>query len=92
MTYSFEDLSIFFTDFAEPIAWAGQSYLCLFDSKHDPLSFGAGGRAITAIVRTSEFSAIQQGEAVTIRGNPYSVEEIHPIQNGDLLKLILEQG
>jgi hypothetical protein len=90
--YNFEDLSIFFTDFAEPIAWNGQSLLCIFDSKHDPLNFNGGGRSITAIVRTSQFGALAQGQTVTIRGNSYSVEEIHPIQNGDLLKLILEQG
>ena len=90
--YFFEDLDVFFTDFAEPIAWAGKTYKCLFDNKHDPLAFNAGGRSITAIVKATEFGDVSQGDPVVIRSQTFSVEEIHPIQNGDLFKLILEQS
>ena len=90
--YSFEDLDIYFTDYAEPIAWAGKTLKCIFDNKHDPLAFNAGGRSITAVVKANEFGECEPGDPVAIRSQNYSIEEIHPIQNGDLFKLILEQG
>jgi hypothetical protein len=89
--YSFEDLNIFFPDFGEPIAWDGKTLDCIFDNKHDPLAFNAGGRSITAIVKVREFQGVSQGDPVVIRSQNFSVEEIHSIQDGELFKLILEQ-
>jgi len=92
MTYSFEDLGIFFPDFGEPMTWEGKTLDCIFDNKHDPLAFNAGGRSITAIVKAREFQGVSQGQAVVIDGRNFSIEEILPIQDGQMLKLRLEQS
>lgn len=88
--YSFEDLSIFFTDFAVSLTWNGKTISCLFGEKSDPLAFQAGGRDISAVVRSSEAIAMSQGDTLTIEGKSYAIAEIQPIQDGQTTKLLLE--
>lgn len=92
MAYPFEDLSVFFDDFAETIFWNRRPYQCLFSNTHDPLNFKGGGRSITAIVRQSDFAKVAQGDKVTFQKRHYSIEEIHPIQDGQIVKLLLEES
>lgn len=92
MKFEFEpDLKFFLGDFGEPIAWENQTLVCLFDFKHDPLAFGAGGRAIEAVVQAEDFAELAIGDTVEIRLKQYTVAELHPIQSGDFLRLILEE-
>jgi hypothetical protein len=90
--YSFEDLSVFFTDFGQDLTWGSVTFPCLFDRKHDPLAFGAGGRAITAIAKTTDLENITPGEVVKINGESFTVAEVQPVQDGQLTKLILEES
>ena len=89
--YSFEDLEIYFTDFAVSLKWQGLTLNCLFSEKSDPLAFQAGGRDINAIVKTREVSGIASGQAVEIDGRNFSITEINPIQDGQITKLQLEE-
>lgn len=92
MPFGFEpDLSFFLGDFGEPITWKGGNFLCLFDYQHDALSYGASGRSIEAIVLAEEFSGVSTGEVVQARLRHWTIAEIHPIQSGDFLRLILEE-
>ena len=91
MTYSFEDLEIFFTDFVVPMEWQGQTLNCLFEEKSDPLAFQSGGRDINAVVKTREVNGIASGQAVAIDGRNFSITEINPIQDGQITKLQLEE-
>lgn len=92
MKFDFEpELAFFLGDFGEPIAWGGNTYVCLFDFKHDPLAFNAGGRSIEAVVQAEDFVGVQQGDVVTIRFQDFSIAEIHVIQRGDFLRFNLEQ-
>jgi hypothetical protein len=90
--YEFEDLSIFFDDFGQSLTWGESTFLCLFDRKHDPLAFGAGGRSIAAVVQASQVDGISQGETVVISSESFTVAEIQPIQDGQVVKLILEES
>lgn len=89
--YSFEDLDLYFTDFAVPMVWQGRTVQCIFSAKHDPLAFNAGGRDISATVKTSDVAGVVQGQSVVIEGRNYSIEEIKPIQDGQVTKLQLEE-
>lgn len=91
MTYSFEDLDLFFTDFATAMSWQGLTIQCIFSEKHDPLAFNAGGRDISAVVKLSAMPGVAQGQAVVIDGRNFSIEEILPIEDGQVLKLRLEE-
>jgi uncharacterized protein YhbP (UPF0306 family) len=90
--YDFEDLSVFFADFGQSLTWGNNTFPCLFDRKHDPLAFGAGGRAITAIAKIADLQGINQGVTVMINGESFTVAEIQPIQDGQMVKLILEES
>lgn len=90
MTYSFEDLDVFFADFALPLTWDGADYPCLFSNTYDSLSFQAGGRSIKAIAKFSDLGAITQGETVTIDGKSYTIAEVRPKQDGAIVELELE--
>jgi hypothetical protein len=90
--YDFEDLSVFFEDFGQSLVWGNNSFPCLFDRKHDPLAFNAGGRSITAIAKIADLQGINQGVIVVINGESFSVAEIQPIQDGQLVKRILEES
>jgi hypothetical protein len=89
--YSFEDLEVFFTDFAVSLTWQGQSLNCIFSEKSDPLAFQAGGRDINAVVKTREVTGIASGQSVAIDGRNFSITEINPIQDGQITKLQLEE-
>jgi hypothetical protein len=89
--YSFEDLSVFFQDFGLPLTWNGKTFPCLFSRKHDPLAFGAGGRSITAIAKATDLEGIAQGVTVVINTESFTVAEIQPIEDGQVIKLILEE-
>jgi len=90
--YDFEDLSVFFPDFGQPLTWGDNTFPCLFDRKYDPLAFNAGGRSITAIAKLSDLEGITQGEVIVINSESFSVAEIQPIQDGQMVKLILEES
>jgi hypothetical protein len=90
--YEFEDLSVFFNDFGQPLTWGDKSFPCLFSRKHDPLAFDAGGRSITAIADKTNLAGITQGEVIAVNGESFSVAEIQPIQDGQMVKLILEES
>jgi hypothetical protein len=92
MKYPFEELDIYFTDFAVPLKWQGQTLNCLFSEKSDPLAFQAGGRDINAVVKTREVTGIASGQAVEIDGRNFSITEINPIQDGQIIKLQLEEA
>jgi len=89
--YSFEDLDIYLTDFAVAMTWQSLTIKCIFSEKHDPLAFSAGGRDISAVVKLSDVPGVAQGQAVVIDGRNFSIEEILPIHDGQMLKLRLEQ-
>ncbi len=92
MRFDFEpELAFFLGDFGQPITWENNTYACLFDYKHDPLAFGAGGRAIECVVLTSDFDGVEVGQTVEIQLKSYTIAEIHPIQQGDFLRFILEE-
>jgi hypothetical protein len=91
MTYSFEDLDVFFADFSVSLAWDGSDYPCLFSNTYDSLSFQAGGRLIRAIAKFSDLGTIAQGETVVIDSKSYSVAEVRPKQDGAIVELELEE-
>lgn len=92
LLYDFEDLDIYLTDFAVAMTWQGLTIKCIFSEKHDPLQFNAGGRDISAVVKLSDVPGVAQGQAVAIDGRNFSIEEILPVQDGQMLKLRLEQS
>ena len=89
--YDFEDLMIFFQDFATQLTWDTGEIPCLFSYKSDPLAFQAGGRNISAVIRSDQLGDLVVGTVVTINDSSYTVVEISPIQDGQLTKLMLEE-
>lgn len=89
---SFDDLDLFFTDFAVSLTWQGLTLNCLFGEKSDPLAFQAGGRDISAVVKTREVTGMASGQTVTIDGKTYTIAEIQPVQDGQITKLLLEES
>lgn len=92
MLYSFEDLSIFFADFGTKLTWQGRQIDCIFGEKSDPLAFQAGGRDISATVKTRDIPGMVSGQAVTVNNRSYLVAEIQRIQDGEMCKLLLEES
>lgn len=91
MLYSFEDLSIFLTDFAIKLTWQGRRIDCIFNEKSDPLAFQAGGREISAIVKTGDIPGMASGQELTVNNRSYLVAEIQRIQDGQMSKILLEE-
>lgn len=89
--YDFEDLDIFFADFASLLTWTGISMKCIFSKKSDPLAFQAGGRDISATVKASDVVGMVSGDELTIDGSPFIVAEVYPIQDGAMFKIMLEE-
>jgi len=92
MDYSFEGLDIFFADFASVLVWGDRRINCIFGKKSDPLAFQAGGRDISATVKTADIPGMVAGDELTIDALPYIVAEVYPIQDGAMSKIMLEEA
>jgi hypothetical protein len=91
IAYSFEDLGVFFSDFAVTLSYDGGEIPCLFSYKSDPLAFQAGGRNITALIRTDDLGTLDSGVEVAITAKNYLIAEIEPIEDGQITRLVLEE-
>jgi hypothetical protein len=91
IAYSFEDLGVFFSDFAVTLSYDGGEIPCLFSYKSDPLAFQAGGRNISAIIKTDDLGSLDSGTEVAIADKSYLITEIEPIEDGQVTRLMMEE-
>lgn len=87
-----DDLTAFFAD-AETATINGDSVKGHFENEHDPVT--AGGmvefsiQSATFLCKSSDVSAVAEGETVTISGSDYTVTDIQPDGTG-VTMLMLE--
>jgi len=87
-----DDLTIFFAD-AETATIDGESVKGHFENEHDPVN--AGGMVEFSIqnatfqCKSSDVSAVAEGQLITIGGSSYAITDIQPDGTGVTL-LILE--
>ena len=88
-----EDLSMFLVDFGESATINSiATVTVLFSNRFDPIAFGADGRMITMVGRTSELGTVVQRDVVRIRATNFTVVSVEPIQDGQFIELRLEEA
>ena len=63
----------------------------LFDKGYQAFSFGAEGRNIRAMAKTSDLGAIAHGDKLTIGFKTYTITRSEPIDDGAFTDLILRE-
>tara|TARA_R100001510_G_C7489472_1_gene97923 strand:- start:103 stop:393 length:291 start_codon:yes stop_codon:yes gene_type:complete len=95
MALSFaEDLDAFFDTpgFTVPVVFGGTTSVGYFDS---PDQIIADGVILTTdysiLVKTSDFSAVVQGNTMTVDGVAYTVREAMKLDDGKIMRIMLMQ-
>jgi len=84
-----ENLSVFFTDFAETVTVSGSSFLAIFDNAYVD-ALGVAGTRPALTCKTSDVSGVVFDAAATVRTISYKVVGIEPDGTG-ITVLLLER-
>jgi hypothetical protein len=86
-----ENLDIFLDDFARVATLDGVETRVIFDSNYLEMGFGAEGRSITALGKSSRLSNARHGDPITIDGKTYTIVGVRPQGDGAFTELELKE-
>lgn len=87
-----DDLEPFLTEFGEPAILKGRQVTVIFDNDYAPaFDDFAEGRNIVACLKTEDLGDTAHFDKISIRGKLYTVNGVHPAQDGRFTDLILTE-
>lgn len=87
-----EDLDTYFEDFGDSVVFLGKEYIGILDMPDQLIGDGhAVSTEYSLTVKTSDFPIVNHGDAITVKGEAYSVREIRKVDDGSLSKIHLQK-
>ena len=87
-----ESLDVFLADFGVAVVFGATSGTGIFDSPDSVFGDGIGiSTEYTILVKSSVFSALKFGDAITVGGVSYSVREPKILDDGSFMRVSLSK-